>query len=721
MSKLSSSSRIVYLSAIFIVFAIMLSITLFNRFRSESIELTGTEPDLAAIVSSNAESKTPAADANAFSESASESDGPTLADSAPAEEAGGLQYDHHGNPIREDPAYEEVIEKGASVEFTVENFLGAGGRGGEFAAEIFEGEYAVLKFNISDANTGNPLSGLNPAAWMDLTAAAAANQESLNCQDQVKSYLSGTVSTRPLVNFNSYFILAMNDEATISVIDPMIDVAGMTNLFTMMDLPETGADWAMNDDQTRLFVTMPEAGQVAVGDLEKFRIFDNIETGGRPIRLVFSPDGRYLWVGNDSDLPDQSGVTVIDPETLEVVARIPTASGHHELAFSADGRYALITNSTAGSLSIVDTETLSVVNDVQIGQEPVAVDVSAANQDIYVANAGDGTIAILDGDRIEPVARLETKPGLTSLRFSPDGQWGFITNSSQSEVYLFDVAANSIRYVLPVQGAPDQISFGRDAAYIRSRGLPSITSIPLADLGESDTLTVVNLPVGQNPPGIFPTPAAANSIFATPDEGAMLMAHPADDQIYFYVEGTPAPSGGFQGHGLNPRAVLVVDRSLREEAPGVYTGRVRVPASGELQVAFLLDNPSIVHCFTFAAKPNPDVVQSQAAAPPKMKLLTDLDQLKAGEPFAFQLLLSDPNSDEPLTDIPDLTVLMMRAGGTWNQRYLAEPQGQGLYEVELIPPGPGPYQVLLAVPSLQYQYKELPVYQFMVAVEETSS
>ncbi len=721
MSKLTSSSRLVYLAAIFIVFAIIIGVTLFNRFRPEPVELAGTEPDRAAIVASDSESKTLTADADVETESASENDGPTLADSAPAEEAGGLQYDHHGNPIREDPAYEEVVEEGASVEFTVENFLGAGGRGGEFAAEIFEGEYAVLKFNISDANTGSPLSGRNPAAWMDLTASAAGNQEALSCQDQVKAYLSGTVGTRPLVNFNSYFILAMNEEATISVIDPMIDVAGMTNLFTMMDLPAIGEDWLMTDDQARLFVTMPEVGQVAVADLEKFRIFDTIETGGRPVRPVLSPDGRYLWVGNDSEIDDQSGVTVIDLETLEVVAQIPTAAGHHELAFSADGRHALVTNRTGGSLSIIDAEKFSMVKTVQIGQEPVAVDVSMANGDVYVANAGDGTIAIIDGERLEPMAKLEAKPGLAELRFAPDGQWGFASNTAQGEVYLLDATNNTIRYVLPVQGAPDQISFGRDAAYIRARGLPSITSIPLADLGESDTLTVVNLPVGQNAPGVFPTLAAANSIFATPDEGAMLMAHPADDQIYFYVEGAPSPSGGFQGHGLNPRAVLVVDRSLQEEAPGVYAGRVRIPVDGEMQVAFLLDDPEIVHCFTFAAKSNPNVVQSQATAPPKMELLTDLEQLKAGEPFAFQLLLTDPVSDEPLTDITDLTILMMRAGGTWNQRYLAQPQGEGLYEVELTPPGPGPYQVLLAVPSLQYQYKELPVYQFMVAVEETTS
>ncbi len=277
-----------------------------------------------------------------------------------------------------------------------------------------------------------------------------------------------------------------------------------------------------------------------------------------------------------------------------------------------------------------------------------------------------------------------------------------------------------MRYVLPLQGAPDQISFGREAAYIRARAMPSITSIPLAGLGESDTLTVVNLPVGQNAPGVFPSLPAASAVIATPDDGAMLVAHPADDQIYYYVEGAPSPLGGFQGHGLNPRAVQVVDRSLREEAAGIYTGRVRMPASGEMRVALMLGDPQVVHCFTFESRPNANAAQSEGAMAPAIELLSSLDQLKPGEPFKLQFLLTDPASNEPVSDIGDLVALVMRAGGTWNERFVAQPQGEGKYEVELTMANPGPYQLLFAVPSRQHQYKELPVFQFRVAAGEAA-
>jgi DNA-binding beta-propeller fold protein YncE len=112
-------------------------------------------------------------------------------------------------------------------------------------------------------------------------------------------------------------------------------VSGITQLYAMIMLDEPGEDWARSADDKRLFVTMPAAGKVAVVDLESFEVIDSVEAGARPVRVVVQPDGRYLWVGNDSDKQGESGVTVIDLRTLAVAARIATGPGHHEIAFSS--------------------------------------------------------------------------------------------------------------------------------------------------------------------------------------------------------------------------------------------------------------------------------------------------------------------------------------------------------------------------------------------------
>jgi len=503
-------------------------------------------------------------------------------------------------------------------------------------------------------------------------------------------------------------VLAMNQDAVISVIDPMVDVAGMTNLFGAIQLPKPGADWAKSGDQQHLFVTIPETGQVTVADLEQFWAIKSLPVGANPTRIAFQPDEKYVWVGNDSTQAEESGVTVIDPQALEVVAFIRTGVGHHELAFSADSRMAYVTNSQAGSLSVIDTQSLKLIQDLEVGGRPVALDVSRQNGAVYVADATSGSISVFDGQRLERVARMSSQPGLAALRFAPDGRWGFTANPETGQVTIFDATRNLPVYELPVDGRPDQITFSPTAAYIRTQSLPAVVLIPLADLAEQGTISVLTVPVGQAAPSGYVAGSLASAISTTPEEGGMVIANPADDQVYYYLEGSQAPVGGFQGHTLRPQAVSVIDRSLRQEAPGVYVGSVRVPTSGTYQVAFLLNSPRVVYCFEMTVKPNPSLVEERAARPPHMEFLTESRQLTVGEPLVLQFRLSDPEGDQPLTDLTDVLALANQTAGNWNQRYVASGRGDGQYEIEIQVPNPGLYTLYFTIPSRGANFNALP-------------
>ena len=115
-----------------------------------------------------------------------------------------------------------------------------------------------------------------------------------------------------MIDLNSYFILVMNRDNTIAVIDPITGVKGITKLYAQVYLKQPGADWAKSDDQRRLFVTMPRADAVAVVDTDTFKVVRNVDAGKNPVRIARQPDGKYLWVGNNADTDSESGVTVID-------------------------------------------------------------------------------------------------------------------------------------------------------------------------------------------------------------------------------------------------------------------------------------------------------------------------------------------------------------------------------------------------------------------------
>jgi hypothetical protein len=95
------------------------------------------------------------------------------------------------------------------------------------------------------------------------------------------------------VDLNKYFILILNNDRSISVVDPLLGVSGITQLYTMVMLEKRGEDWTRSPDDKLLFVTMPEAGKVAAVDLESFKVVANVEAGKNPV----PPAGRQVPLG----------------------------------------------------------------------------------------------------------------------------------------------------------------------------------------------------------------------------------------------------------------------------------------------------------------------------------------------------------------------------------------------------------------------------------------
>ena len=140
-----------------------------------------------------------------------------------------------------------------------------------------------MSFKISDTATGNPLSGLRPAAWIDQREARQTTGK--DCREKIQAFLQGSLSARPTIDLNSYYLLAMNREPTISVIDPLIGY-GTTKLLTLVFLNNPGEDWVQWKEGKKIFVTMPASNQVAVVDTVSFKVVANITTGIKPSRIA---------------------------------------------------------------------------------------------------------------------------------------------------------------------------------------------------------------------------------------------------------------------------------------------------------------------------------------------------------------------------------------------------------------------------------------------------
>ncbi len=591
------------------------------------------------------------------------------------------------------PITQKIEREGVEVEFTIDPLAEPGK-----TSELMEEKEALVRFKIYDKATKTPLSGVKPAVWLSQREGNVADEKA--CREKVQSFLEGSLRSRPDVDLNTYYLLALNDEANISVIDPLLGF-GTSKLLTLVMLKSPGEDWAQKNSDERLFVSMPLVNQVAAVDTNTWKVISNIDTGMKPTRVRLQPDERYLWVGNEG------GVTVIDTTTLKVVAQITTGKGRHDVDFSKDSRFAFITNAEDGTLSVVDVQKLAKIKDLKIGASATSLAFSALGNAVYVVNEAEGTIVVVDSRSHEIATRIQAKPGIKNVRFAPGGRWGFAPNTKENAVYVFDASTNRLAHTITIENGPDQIAFTDTFAYVRELGSTEVSMIRLSTL--TNQPDIARFPGGQNAPAeAGDEPGTADVMVPAPEGNSIVLANPADRIIYYYAEGMAAPMGSLQNYRRNPRAVMVVDRSLRETTAGVYTTTAKLPKSGIYDVAFLLDSPRLTHCFSAEAKSNPAIAHEKQTAL-KIEYLNKEKDTRAGEDYKLRFKLSEPSTGKAKSGLNDVHVLTMLSSGIWQKRDFARSVGEGVYELDIKVPQTGVYFVFVESKSQGVSFRQLPL------------
>ncbi len=578
------------------------------------------------------------------------------------------------------------------------------------AADLREGQPARLQFTVHEAFSKEPVKGLHPAVWLDRQN---PQEKDLSCKERINSYLQSQLAFQPEINLNSYFVLALNNKASISVIDP-INGFGGSKLITRIQLNSPGVDWALSKDHKRLYVATPLSSEVAVIDTDTWKVTTVLPFDTTPTRLALQPDGKYLWVGREAaDKKSFAGVSAVDTENVMVAASIETGAGRHEFAFSDDGRTAYVSNADDQTVAIIDTAQLASHRAVKSTAPPVSLAFTPLSKSVYTATE-NGRLLVIDADG-QAIAHIDTGSPLKTVRFSADGRWGFAVSQTDNKVFIIDASLNRVAQTVDVGAAPDQISFTDNFAYVRSTRNETVSMIQLDALGKNTAVPVTTFPGGQSAPGASGL-MMADAIVSTPERNAVVVANPADKTLYYYMEGMAAPMGNFENSGLDPMAVMVVNRSMQETAPGVYTGTAQLPPAGRYSVSILLDNPPVYHCFSASIAPDPALAM-QSAQPVTVDYLMDNREVPVGTSVPIRVKLNHAVKD----GVTDLQLLIFRVPGMGQQRMLAKPLGNSIYQVEITPPETGVYQVLVQSPSLNFTFEQQPVLTFRAISPEIAT
>ena len=460
----------------------------------------------------------------------------------------------------------------------------------------------------------------------------------------------------------------------------------------------------LGPSEQRLFVSMPGSSAVAVVDTASWSVEAAIPTGPAPTDLALQPDGKFLWVATGGDEDTGPALEAIDVATLEPASRWPVSGTPGEMAFDSDGRRVLAASASRGEVFVVDSWGREALQTLSVGGRPLALATSALSRSTYVVDEESGDVVVLsraaaDSGSFEIGRRAETAPGSVSIGFAPGDRFAFVANPKSGEVYVLDSATQRIVQSGRVGDEPDGIAFSELSAYVRSRRSEIVWIVPLSGVGvEGAPLPLVDFTGGHSPLGA--APRYAQGITPAPGGTAVLVANATDRAIYFYREGMAAPMGHFQNYGRAPRAVMVLDRSLREFEPGVYSTVVRLTRSGSFEIPFFLDSPRIVHCFSADVESDPEKRPETPGVPVSIRVLDELAGVRVGVSRRVRLEVRDVATDSPRSGLEDLGVLAY-SSGNWQARQWAREVGEaGVYEIVLSPPTSGVFFLSFYCPSL---------------------
>src|SRR6187549_161631 len=112
----------------------------------------------------------------------------------------------------EGPFHATQTDRGTKVELSIRNALDA-------AAPLREGQAAQFTLTLRDETTGSTVNGAFPNMWM-LPYRPIGDDEPKRCNAAVAALLTGGLSSPSALDLNVYYVLTLNGDGTMNVVDP---------------------------------------------------------------------------------------------------------------------------------------------------------------------------------------------------------------------------------------------------------------------------------------------------------------------------------------------------------------------------------------------------------------------------------------------------------------------------------------------------------------------
>ena len=367
---------------------------------------------------------------------------------------------------------------------------------------------ASREASVTVSTPGNPFQALPSVdgCWVFVSIARGANENSgiavyrrsqgtLRFARELR--IAGSPAGMALTSDGTLLVVADNDRVAFIDTERLVTGRSGAILGYLVDAAAKGRVYAsVTPDDKFAFIADENSATVSVIDLAKARAtrFDvsatvgKIPTGAAPIAMVFSPDGRLVYItsqrppanlgwpieckreannaANDlTPVNPEGAIHVVDVVRAEadpvhaVIGSIPAGCSPVRLVLSRDGARAYVTARNSNALLVFDAAKLvsdprsSLIGRVPVGTAPVGVAVVNGGRQVIVTNsnrfagsAGDTqSLTVIDAAKVADgapavIGSIPAGAFPRELRVTTDGRTLILTNFGSRTVQMIDLA-----------------------------------------------------------------------------------------------------------------------------------------------------------------------------------------------------------------------------------------------------------------------------------------
>ena len=244
---------------------------------------------------------------------------------------------------------------------------------------------------------------------------------------------------------------------------------------------------AINASETIAATSYSDKSEVKIYDLVQGNLKTTIEGFINPRNIVFSPDGKELYI-TDSSL---GYLLVYDTAAFKLLRKYPVGYGAFGTTLSQDGQQLYINNEAASTVTVLHPTTGD-VGKIVVGfnQPRQGVKLSPDQKKLYVTNFGSDRITIVDVKTLKIVGEINGFKKIRAISISKNGKTLFAANSGSNELLVVNLSNKKITHRIPVGQDNYGATLSPDGKYVLS-GNKEDDSVSVVDVKAKKTIHTI--------------------------------------------------------------------------------------------------------------------------------------------------------------------------------------------------------------------------------------